>query len=181
MRGTGRGGRKRTPDHPGGDGRRSGIDPATDTRETTGLPTQRLGQAMYEFFEHTADVGLRVEAPGLPQLFAEAGQALFAVVVGDLERVVPRCERTIALEADGLEDLLHDWLTELLVLLDVDRLVLCQFDVSLSGSRLSAVVRGEPADPARHDLREEVKAVTYHGLGVERISSGWRAEVILDV
>jgi len=42
-------------------------------------------------------------------------------------------------------------------------------------------VRGETCDPARHSLAHEVKAVTYHGLAVEQVPDGWRAEVILDI
>ena len=44
---------------------------------------------MYELFGHTADLGLRVRAPDLDTLFAEAGRGLFAMVVENLEQVQP--------------------------------------------------------------------------------------------
>jgi SHS2 domain-containing protein len=47
--------------------------------------------------------------------------------------------------------------------------------------RLSAEVAGEPYDPARHRLRGEVKAITWHELGIVQVDGGWRARVILDV
>ena len=43
---------------------------------------------MIEFFEHTADLGLRVRAADLDGLFAEAARALFSAVVEDLGTVV---------------------------------------------------------------------------------------------
>ena len=42
---------------------------------------------MYETFEHTADLGLRIRAVDLNTLFAEAGQALFETIVEDLRSV----------------------------------------------------------------------------------------------
>jgi SHS2 domain-containing protein len=30
-------------------------------------------------------------------------------------------------------------------------------------------------------LSHEVKAITYHGLAVERTADGWRAEVVVDI
>ena len=36
-------------------------------------------------------------------------------------------------------------------------------------------------DAVRHQLDVEIKAVTWHGLKVERTSDGWLAEVIVDI
>jgi SHS2 domain-containing protein len=136
---------------------------------------------MYEFFEHTADVGLRVRAADLDTLFADAAVALFAVMVTNLDAVQPVQELSFALEEDGLDNLLHDWLAELLYTFHTRRVLLKQFDVRLGDTRLTAVARGEPIDRARHELDVEVKAITYHGLKVEREPPGWLAEVIVDI
>jgi SHS2 domain-containing protein len=50
-----------------------------------------------------------------------------------------------------------------------------------NGYALQAELVGEPIDPHRHELLADVKAVTLHGLCVERVDSAWRAEVTLDV
>ena len=44
---------------------------------------------MYEFFEHTADLGLRIRAADLDTLFVEAAQALFAAIMEDPATVRP--------------------------------------------------------------------------------------------
>jgi len=136
---------------------------------------------MYTFFEHTADMGIRIEAPDLPALFADAARGLFALLTSDSDQVRPLVAERIALSADRSDDLLHDWLAELLFLFDARHLLLSDFQVQVDESRLEAVVRGEPIDPERHPLGMEIKAITYHGLSVERGPSGWTAEVIVDL
>jgi SHS2 domain-containing protein len=136
---------------------------------------------MYEIFEHTADLGLRVRARDLPGLFAEAGRGLASIAVANLDEVRPVQERTLSLEGNDREYLLFDWLTELLYIFDTEHLLLVDFEVQIEENRLKATCRGEPLDPARHLLDHEVKAITYHGLKVEQIDGCWQAEVIVDI
>ncbi len=136
---------------------------------------------MYELFEHTADVGLRARAASLENLFAEAAGALFSVIVANLEAVQPRETIHLAIPAAPPDEMLRDWLAELLYTFEVRRLVLAQFDVTIGTDGLKATARGEPIDPERHQLDMEVKAITWHGLKVVRDGDGWLAEVIVDI
>ena len=136
---------------------------------------------MFEVFEHTADVGLRIRAADLNQLFAEAGRALFSLIVEDLDAVRPVTEMTFHLAGQDLEYLLFDWLNELLYCFETQHLVLREFAVEVTGTGLTAVARGERFDPSRHQPDHEVKAITYHGLRVKHESQGWLAEVIVDI
>ncbi len=135
----------------------------------------------YETFDHTADVGLRIHAASLNELFAEAGRGLFSLIVSDLATVEPR--ETIHLEVAGepTELLLFDWLSELLYIHETRHLLLTHFDVTVNEAGLVATARGEPIDDHRHQLDHEVKAITYHGLKLERAGEGWLAEVIVDI
>jgi len=136
---------------------------------------------MYEFFEHTADLGVRVCAPDLNTLFAEAGEALFAAIVEDLGTVEPRQPIEVRLAADDRVYLLFDWLKELLYHFDAEHLLLSRFQVRLSDAGLHGTAWGEPLDRSRHALAHEVKAITYHGLRLEQTPDGWLAEVIVDI
>jgi SHS2 domain-containing protein len=136
---------------------------------------------MYEFFEHTADLGLRVRAPDLDTLFVEAAQALFAAVVEDLNTVEPRQRLDVQLAGDDREFLLFDWLKELLYHFDSEHLLLSRFEVKVGRADLSGTAWGEPLDRSRHQLSHEVKAITYHGLRVEQTGDGWLAELIVDI
>jgi len=136
---------------------------------------------MHETFEHTADLGLRIRAGDLPGLFAEAGRALFSAIVEDLGSVCPASELQLSIEAELLDELLRDWLAELLYRFHSERMLFSQFDVALEGTVLTATARGEPVDADRHTIEGELKAVTYHGLRVEQEPDGtWLAEVIVD-
>ncbi|HMC90365.1 MAG TPA: archease, partial [Gemmataceae bacterium] len=69
---------------------------------------------MYETFEHTADLGLRIRTPDLDRLFVEAAEALFSVIVEDLATVQARQQIEIELAGQERDYLLFDWLKELL-------------------------------------------------------------------
>jgi SHS2 domain-containing protein len=136
---------------------------------------------MYETFEHTADLGLRIRAADLNALFAEAAEALFAVIVDDLSTVVALQKVAIELTGTDREYLLFDWLKELLYRFDAEHLLFSRFNVRLSDNGMIGTAWGEPLDRNRHALAHEVKAITYHGLRVETIADGWLAEVIVDI
>jgi SHS2 domain-containing protein len=136
---------------------------------------------MYEIFEHTADLGIRVRAGSLDELFADAARGLFSIMVANIDAVQTVKEVTFRLFGDNYEELFHDWLAELLYTFHARRLVLAKFDVKVGLVALTARARGEPIDPSRHAIDDEVKAITWHALKVEQDAEGWLAEVIVDV
>jgi SHS2 domain-containing protein len=136
---------------------------------------------MYETFEHTADLGLRVRAPDLNTLFAEAAACVFSAIVEDLNTVQPLQRIDLAIEGADREYLLFDWLRELLYRFDSRHLLLSRFEVRVGEGGLAGSAWGEPLDAQRHALAHEVKAITYHGLKVEQTADGWLAEVIVDI
>jgi SHS2 domain-containing protein len=136
---------------------------------------------MYETFDHTADLGLRIRSADLNTLFREAGLALESALVEDLAAVEPRRCVGVQLPADELEYLLFDWLKALLYHFDLAHMLFGRFEVKVDAGGLSAQAWGEPFDPARHELSHEVKAITYHDLKVEQTPEGWLAEVIVDI
>jgi SHS2 domain-containing protein len=136
---------------------------------------------MYEMFDHTADLGLRIRAADLNSLFAEAGRALFAALVENLDAVTPRQQLDVTIAGSDREFLLFDWLKELLYRFEVEHLLLARFSVTVSADGLQGRAWGEPFDRQRHELAHEVKAITYHGLRVEQTPDGWLAEVIVDI
>ena len=136
---------------------------------------------MFTILPHTADAGLRVEAKDLETLFAEAAQGLFSLILSNLDDVQPTTTREVAIDGDDIEYLLFDWLSELLFIFESERLLLRVFNVSLGPRGLIASVAGELVDRSRHQMEHEIKAITYHGLLVERTDHGWIAEVIVDI
>ncbi len=139
-----------------------------------------LGASVREI-EHTADLGIEVEAPTLRLLFERAGIATLGLML-DLTSVEPRARDVIVLEADGLEELLHDWLQTLVVRLQAGGLAFAELTVESLGARtIRGSGAGEHVDPSRHHLYTEIKGVTYHQLAVRETPKGWWARVIFDV
>jgi SHS2 domain-containing protein len=135
----------------------------------------------FRTIEHTADIGIEVEADSLAELFSGAAQAMFSIMV-EPGGVEPSIDRTVRLEASDVEELMFRWLNELIFFVSGERLLLSGFDVlSISDRALDAVVRGELIDPAKHELELEIKAATYHELEVRGRDGCWFARAIFDV
>lgn len=135
-------------------------------------------------FDHTGDVAVSIDAPDLPGLFRDAALAFTATMVG-LDEVRPAVEEPVDVSAESLDDLMVEWLGELLYRFEVRDLLVCAADIGVEGTdtawRAAGVVRGEPFDPARHRIQVLVKGITYHRLHVVRDGSGWRTDVVFDI
>ena len=136
-----------------------------------------------ETFEHTADLGLRIRAGDLPDLFRGAAEGLFGVIVANPESIRRVETDRVSISADGTEDLLVCWLSELLFLCETKHRLYHEFEITISedAKSLTATIFGEPIDRDRHLLDHEVKAVTRHGLSLRREGNEWVAEVIVDI
>ncbi len=134
-------------------------------------------------FDHTADVGFRVQAEGLDDLFRTSAEGLFDYIVANRDRVQVQSTESVDLRADSTEDLLIAWLNELIFRCETRHLLFTEFDIRIApdGLGLHAEIGGEPIDRDRHELDHEVKAVTYHGASLRQEGETWVAELILDI
>ena len=135
----------------------------------------------FRTFEHTADIGLEGHADSLGQLFEAMGEGLVDVISphGSAEK---RKKLEIRVQADDVESLMVDFLSEVLRLFTLDKFIVADIKVGqINETSVVAEVAGEPYDPERHGPAEEIKAVTYHRLKVAQEGDEWIASVILDV
>jgi SHS2 domain-containing protein len=135
----------------------------------------------FEFLDHTGDLGIRAFGNSLTELFRHAAEALFDVIT-DPETIRSAEARKIAIEANGLDELMVNWLNEFIYLFDTQGLLFHDFDfLSLTEQALEATVRGEPYDESRHPIKTTVKSATYHQLQIRQVKGIWEAQVILDL
>ena len=135
----------------------------------------------YEFFDHTADVGIRAHGPTLAELFIAMAQGLTELIAED-SRLEPKQARLVQLEAKSTESLLLAWLKELLFWFSSDKFLPARYELDeVTPTTLRGRVRGETFDPARHAQGREVKAITRHQLQVRQHDGLWRGQVIVDV
>jgi SHS2 domain-containing protein len=133
----------------------------------------------YELIEHTADVGLKAYGKTLAEAFEHAAKGMFDIIT-DESIIDPVGQYDISLEAPDLEQLLVDWLSQLLFLNGAQNLVFGKFEVTVAGNRLSAHVFGEKYDTKKHKMGVEIKAVTYHMVEVHEKNPTF-VQVLFDI
>jgi SHS2 domain-containing protein len=135
----------------------------------------------FEILDHPADIGFRAFGRTLPELFENAALAMLSIRA-EVEDIEPRQEFPIAATGADFESLLVNFLSEVLYLVDGERIAFRRIRVdSLSETSIAAAGLGEPHDPARHRVKLIVKAVTWHQLRIEETTGGWSAQVYLDI
>ena len=136
----------------------------------------------FETFDHGADIGVRGMGDTLAEAFEHGAEAMFSLMVENMDEVHPENAVEIRCESYDLEGLFVAWLNALLAESDIRGMIFCRFQVEIHGISLSATVAGEPLDPERHGLGVEVKGATFTELKIEQNDSGqWIAQCVVDV
>ena len=135
----------------------------------------------YELIDHTADVGIKAYGKTLGEAFENAARGMFDIIT-DKSKIESIGQFDINLKAPDLEQLLVDWLSELLYLHSSQNLVFGFFKIDLDekNKTLSAKVFGEKLDISKHKIGAEIKAVTYHMLEV-RNKQPHHVQVLFDI
>ena len=124
---------------------------------------------------------VEVSADDLPGLFTEAARAFFDILT-DSKTIRPRECLEVRVEAESKEELLVSWLTELLFLYETELWLFSRFEITaMDEGKVQGKAWGEKLDPARHPIEREVKAVTYHRLGLVRENGGIRTTIVFDL
>lgn len=144
------------------------------------LEREESGSGSFEYFDHAADLGIRVAAPSLPELFAAALRAVMNWI--GPAPAGAESEIEVRLEEQDLEGLLVRWLQEALYLFQQKRAYITGVSrLVLEGTRLEALLIGRTWDEEDRRSFSEVKAVTYHRLQIRQEESGWYARIVLDI
>ncbi len=132
-------------------------------------------------------MGFEAYGKSLEELFRNCALAIF-VTTADLKKIDAKEKKEVKLQADNVERLLYDFLSETLYLRDVNSMIFkdCSLKISKEGGfSLKATLTGEKINPKKHELRRDIKAVTMHLFEVKQVvgRSGkqWKAKVVLDV
>jgi SHS2 domain-containing protein len=141
----------------------------------------------YEFLDDAppADVGFEAWGQSLGECFQAAADATLETMLANPDSLRQQESRDAHVENEELEIALVKFLEELIYHKDANQLLLKATDVRVSQGgdawSVDATLKGESIDPSRHELSNDVKAVTVHRLKVERTGGGWKATVVLDV
>jgi SHS2 domain-containing protein len=131
----------------------------------------------------TADVAIESRGDTLEELFRVSAKATFEVMV-DTKGVQTDIKKELHLENQEIDKLFFDWLAEIIYLKDSEFMVFSKFDIKIkknSNYLLNAEIFGEEINQSKHELRCDVKAVTYHLFDVSKKEGKWTARFILDI
>lgn len=142
------------------------------------------------YLDHVADTKFIAYGDTIEKVFENAALATLSVIA-DISTIHPKTAFEINLENVSKENLMVDFLSELLYIFDAEETVLGAVYVKEAGVKkdddgndvwfINAVVSGEPIDSAKQNFKTEVKAITYSGIRVEETPTGFEAEVVLDL
>ena len=130
-----------------------------------------------------ADVAFDAVGGSLDEVFEACAEAL-CEVMAKRSSVGSGKEKVIALSAGTEEQLLFDFLSEVVFVKDAEGVVFSQVSVKVTEGKkcsLKAVLKGESIDPERQELGNDVKAVTLHLFSLKKAGSGYKARVVLDI
>lgn len=135
----------------------------------------------FKIIEHPADLGIEARGASLAEAFTEAAYGLISLIT-DRESVDPAIAETVSVSGADREQLLVKWLSEILYLMDGRRFLIRDLKISLlTQTELRAVAAGEFLSEAKHKMKMDVKAVTYHQLAVREENLGGFVRVFLDI
>ncbi|MDO8647005.1 MAG: archease [Candidatus Diapherotrites archaeon] len=138
-----------------------------------------------EFLEHTADVKFKAVGKTMGECFSNSARALVHTLV-DEKTISPKLNRPIELDAENYEDLLHKFLEEILFQFQVEEFLTAKAELKFGESKnswvqLSGKIIGERINSTRHEIKTDVKAVTWNDFSLKKTKEGWESTVLLDV
>ena len=131
----------------------------------------------------TADVAIESRGDTLEELFTASAMATFEVM-SDTSSIQPKIKKTLHLEHSEIDGLLFDWLAEIIYLKDSEFMLFGKYDLKITKDtnyQLDAEILGEKINQSKHDLRCDVKAITFHLFEVYEKNGKWISRFILDI
>lgn len=134
----------------------------------------------FDFFEVTADIGVRVWGKDIDELFENAAIAVTSLMINPnlMKKII---EKKLIVTGNDLPSLLINWLTELLIIRDSEGILFSSFEVEISkeGKSLNARVFGDHF--IGKNLEMDVKAITYSLFKLEKINGDFYSQFVLDI
>jgi SHS2 domain-containing protein len=134
----------------------------------------------WRLLDHTADIMIEVWGASLEAVFLTAAEAVTAMLLPCTD-VPAQTEFEVALEADTVEELLVNWLREILFHSQTRNLILVQARIEdLSKTVLKAKLYFGVSRTAC-EPEFEIKGVTYHGLSIQEHDGTYSARIVFDI
>ena len=135
----------------------------------------------YRVTPHHSELAVKVFGSSQVELFQNSGWALFDVTT-DIEKIETKDCVPLEVEGTDRDDLLVNWVRELLYLYQGSGYLLKEFRISELGDKLvKAEACGEKIDPDRHEIKKEIVAIAYDKSRMMKTGEQWTAQLIFEV
>lgn len=135
----------------------------------------------YRITPHQSELAVKIFGSSQAELFENSGSALFDVIT-DPGKVDIKDRLPLEVEGTDRDDLLVNWVRELLYLYQGSGYLLREFRTLELGDKLvKAEVCGEKIDPDRHEIKQEVVAIAYDKSRMVKTGDQWTAQLIFEV
>ena len=138
-------------------------------------------QKKYRLTTRQSELAVKVTGGSQADLFANSAFALFDVML-DLDKIEIKERLPLEVEGADRDDLLVNWMRELLYLYQGSGYLLKEFVIrEVKDTSVKAEVCGEKVDPDRHEIKQEIAAVAYHQSRMTKTGNQWTAQLIFEV
>jgi SHS2 domain-containing protein len=135
----------------------------------------------YRVTTRQSELAVKVFGNSQANLFVNSAFALSDLLT-DVDKVEVKERLPLELESADRDDLLVNWLRELLYLYQGGGYLLREFHIKeVKDTLVRAEVCGEKMDPDRHEIRKEISAVAYHKSRMQQTGDQWTAQVIFEI
>ena len=135
----------------------------------------------YRLTTRQSELAVKVMGGSQADLFANSAFALFDVM-SDMAKIEVKERLPLEVEGTDRDDLLVNWMRELLYLYQGSGYLLKEFVIrEVKDTSLKAEVCGEKIDPDRHEIKQEIAAVAYHQSRMTKTGNQWTAQLIFEV
>jgi SHS2 domain-containing protein len=138
-------------------------------------------QKKYRTINRSSDLAVKIFGSSQAELFANSGFALFDIMT-QIDKVEIKEHMTLEVEGGDRDDLMVNWMRELLYLYQGSGYLLKEFIVQeVKDTHIRGEVSGEKFDPDRHEIQREIRAVVSHQSRMEKTGNQWTAQVVLEL
>lgn len=139
----------------------------------------------YKFLEDIAIADIAYEAYGkdLNELFENAALAIFELSA-DVDTIEAAKKVEFEVENEKIDNLLYDFLSEILFLKDSKYMVFKHVHVAINEgkkNKLKAILEGDKINPQVQSLENDIKAITMHMFELKKENGKWKARVVVDI
>jgi SHS2 domain-containing protein len=137
----------------------------------------------YKFLEHTADVKIEVTEKTLEKAFISSALAL-KEVMSDNASIKPKIKKEIKIKSENNESLLYDFLEQFLYLFDAKDFIIndiAKIKITKSKGKLALIAKVIGDRASSYEFTNDVKAITYNEMKIERKKGRFIIQFVLDV